>query len=411
MTQRVARPMKFAAFISIIISVAVIFAACQGAVGPKGPKGDDGADGVDGTDGTAGAPAFQPLSAKAESPSVVITDATDEDDMVVAGAAQTIDLADYIYGTAERKYGTPTSTLNAAAQVFDAKLDGSMLTITPKAPQPTPASYVVQTFTVMISDGGESTAIPLEIPARRNQKPVTPTDVDPEAEGQVGTQALAEPPDDVLACGTADGNECYIDVTFTDPDFLVDSNAAEEKLTFTATSSDTTKFVVVSVGNGVDQSMMTQPLVARVVVRGVASTWDADAGPPAAHDPVDVIIVATDEGGATVRGKAQIEVDGEPTATTVPGGTVSASQLTFTIGDVTGYFTDPDGGDDELTYEAAVTGGDKNAVTAVIQTSGMGFIVTRNAPGTAEVTITATEMDDNDGPEQSVKAVVTITSS
>ena len=29
MTQRVARPMKFAAFISIIISVAVMLAACQ----------------------------------------------------------------------------------------------------------------------------------------------------------------------------------------------------------------------------------------------------------------------------------------------------------------------------------------------------------------------------------------------
>ena len=42
MTQRVARPMKFAAFISIIISVAVMLAACQGAVGPKGDTGDSG---------------------------------------------------------------------------------------------------------------------------------------------------------------------------------------------------------------------------------------------------------------------------------------------------------------------------------------------------------------------------------
>ena len=43
MTQRVARPMKFAAFISIIISMAVIIGACQGAVGPKaGDKGDPG---------------------------------------------------------------------------------------------------------------------------------------------------------------------------------------------------------------------------------------------------------------------------------------------------------------------------------------------------------------------------------
>ena len=39
MTQRVARPMKFAAFISIIISMAVIIGACQGAVGPAGKDG------------------------------------------------------------------------------------------------------------------------------------------------------------------------------------------------------------------------------------------------------------------------------------------------------------------------------------------------------------------------------------
>ena len=51
MTQRVARPMKFAAFISIIISVAVMLAACQGAVGPKGDKGDPGDTGDKGDTG------------------------------------------------------------------------------------------------------------------------------------------------------------------------------------------------------------------------------------------------------------------------------------------------------------------------------------------------------------------------
>ena len=56
MTQRVARPMKFAAFISLIVSVAVLFAACAGAVGPKGDPGDPGKDGADGKDGAPGAP-------------------------------------------------------------------------------------------------------------------------------------------------------------------------------------------------------------------------------------------------------------------------------------------------------------------------------------------------------------------
>ena len=301
MTQRVARPMKFAAFISIIISVAVMLAACQGAVGPKGDKGDDG------TDATAGTPAFQPLSAKADSPSVVITDATDEDDMPVAGAAQTIDLADYIRGTGERKYGTPASSIDdVAARIFDAKLDGSMLTITPKATQPSPALYAVETFMVEISDDGESTAIMLDIPARRNRKPVTPDD---DGAGTVGTQAPAEAPDSVPVCPAL--GECYVVVTFTDLDAADADNVAEEKLSFTATSADTSKVEVVSVDNGVDGDGETQPLVAHDVVKGVASTWDAAANnDDGAHDTVEVIIVATDEGGATVRGKANISRPG-----------------------------------------------------------------------------------------------------
>ena len=48
--------MKFAAFISLIVSVAVLFAACAGAVGPKGDPGADGKDGTDGKDGAPGAP-------------------------------------------------------------------------------------------------------------------------------------------------------------------------------------------------------------------------------------------------------------------------------------------------------------------------------------------------------------------
>ena len=63
MTHRVARPMKFAAFISIIVSVAVIFAACQGAVGPKGDKGDPGDPGGTGGQGDKGDPGVSALIA------------------------------------------------------------------------------------------------------------------------------------------------------------------------------------------------------------------------------------------------------------------------------------------------------------------------------------------------------------
>ncbi|MDE0447936.1 MAG: collagen-like protein [Spirochaetaceae bacterium] len=47
--------MKFAAFISIIVSVAVMFVACQGAVGPKGDAGERGPQGDKGDTGDTGA--------------------------------------------------------------------------------------------------------------------------------------------------------------------------------------------------------------------------------------------------------------------------------------------------------------------------------------------------------------------
>ena len=403
MTQRVARPMKFAAFISIIISVAVIFAACQGAVGPQGPKGDDGADGVDGTDGTAGAPAFQPLSAKAMSPFVVINNAEDADGETVAGAAQTIDLADYIYGTADRTYGTPT-TENPTV-VFDAKIEGSMLTITPKAPQPDSGVYVVETFTVEISDDGESTAIDLEIPARRNQSPEAP-----EADGTatVGNQAPDKAPDAVRLCTANEGagaNECYVDVEFDDDDGEI--TGSEEKLSFTATSSDTSKVEVVSYDNAPGEADLPNPLVVRLVVKGIASTWDADAD---AHDPVEVVVVATDAGGETVRGKAQISVDGAPTAETIPGGTISQATPTYTIMDVRGFFKNPESAAGVTFPVEDQKSSNTNVATVTVTDQGL-VTVTRVARGTAEITITALEPTNEDpvGPAQTGSATFTVT--
>ena len=65
--------MKFAAFISIIVSLAVIIGACQGAVGPTGPTGPSGPSGATGATGPTGptgpagqdAPLNQPPALKA----------------------------------------------------------------------------------------------------------------------------------------------------------------------------------------------------------------------------------------------------------------------------------------------------------------------------------------------------------
>ena len=410
MTQRVARPMKFAAFISIILSVAVLFVACQGAVGPAGADGKDGRDGTDGTDGAAGKDAFQALELKPKSPFVVISDTTDADGATVPGAAQTIDLAEYVRGSAERTYGTPTSDLDTA-QVFDASIEGSMLTIAPKATQSDTATeaYAVETFTVEVSDGGESNPVKLAVPVRRNRKPTAPAS---DATGTVGTQAPDTAPSAVRACSVHDGagaNECYVELTFGDLDSS-EITTSEEKLSFTATSSDTAKVEVVSVANapGANPGDPAQVLVARLVVKGIASTWDSAADSPD-HDPVEVIVVATDAGGETVRGKAQISVDGAPTVKqAIPGGAVSATQLTYTIANVAGFFEDPESGTG-MTF--AAVSGNTNAATVTVGSDGANLVVTRNAPGTAEITVTATEASSSDDPQQSVKATFTVTAS
>ena len=347
--------------------------------------------------------AFQPLSLKADSAFVVISDTTNADDETVPGAAQTIDITDYMRGSGELKFGTPTNSQTTAAEViFEAKLEGSMLTITPKDPQPTTTPYAIETFTIMVSDGGESNPIMVEVKARRNRSPGFDTD----AEAAVGTQAPDEAPDAVRMCSTHTGdgaNQCYVNVTFTD----ADQADGEDKLSFTATSSDTSKVEVVSVDNAPtsDTDATPLPLVARLVVKGVASTWDTTLDPDD-HTAVEVIVIATDAGGETARGKAQIEVDGAPTLKeTIPGGSVSqgTDTNTYVIQDVSGFFEDPEGATLTFTAES----GNTNAATVAVSTNQV--TVTRNAPGTAVITVTATEPTSSDDPQQTVKGTFTVT--
>jgi hypothetical protein len=401
--------MKFAAFISIIISVAVMFVACQGAVGPKGPQGDPG------TEGTPGRDAFVPLTLKPIGPMVVITDGTDDDAMTVPGAATTIDLADYVRGTADRTYGKPSSDIEVAAnRVFDAVLVGSMLTITPKETQPAQDDdkYAVETFTVTISDGGETADKDLMIPARRNRKPANAADVD----GLVGTQAPETAPDSAPACSAINNtvaNECYVDVIFTDPD-AANNNDVEEKLTFTATSADTSKVDVVSVGTAAPAT----PLVARLVVKGVASTQVKDTDPgqegdQAGHTGVVVTVIAMDQGRATAKGKATISVDGAPQADgTIPNRNVKISSAEQTVlTNVAGFFKDLEA--ETLTF---VPMADDSKVVSTIsieensETTLQELKLITNATGPTVITITATEAtSQTNRPQQSVKQTFTLT--
>ena len=125
--------MKFAAFISIIVSVAVMFAACQGAVGPAGPQGDKGDKGDKGETGETGA-AGQPGPAGTGAFEVVSTDAH----MVlfnvqqVAGkrsveGEQVVDVSEFFRGGSGVTYKSSTESLDD----FKVTISGSSLTITP----------------------------------------------------------------------------------------------------------------------------------------------------------------------------------------------------------------------------------------------------------------------------------------
>ena len=106
------------------------------------------------------------------------------------------------------------------------------------------------------------------------------------------------------ACPEA--NECVATLTFDDDDVM-------EMLTFTAESDDTAKVEVVS-------WKTVENLMAEVVLKGIASTWAADATPDVeattapGHIMVKVTVTATDLGGETVEATLNVSVDGAPTA-------------------------------------------------------------------------------------------------
>ena len=136
MTQRVARPMKFAAFISIIISVAVMFVACQGAVGPEGPKGETGERGPQGErgepgqtgetgqTGEQGTGAFELISDEVHT---VLFNVQEEAGKRTVEGERTVDVSTFFRGGTDVTYKFSPEKLDD----FTLAIAGSTLTITP----------------------------------------------------------------------------------------------------------------------------------------------------------------------------------------------------------------------------------------------------------------------------------------
>ena len=433
MTHRVARPMKFAAFISIIISVAVLFVACQGAVGPEGdkgdtgptgptgPPGDTGDTGAQGPQGPQGEPGFTPLQLKGVGPFVLISDKADDS----VGEAETIDISNFYRGGEEPlTLATPvaqnaqTTGGTDASDDIEVKLDGTMLTLTPVTTGTAGTRYDINVFNVKITDA-DGAHVDLIIRSRQNRTPTVPT---AEETDVVGTMEPEEAPEMTAACPAA--NECLVTLAFAD----ADAAAGEDKLTFTATSADTSKVDVVKVETADDGVM------ARVFLKGIESTWvddndDTQDGNQPGHKMVKVTITAMDEDGQGAvistgdnegdpgEGVINVSVDGAPSAKMIPGGTISQSSSTYVIENVTGFFTNPENaGDTPETLTFTAESSDETVATvgfgaAGDQASGTRLVVARNAPGSATITVIATESGggDADTPTQTGKGTFSVT--
>ena len=400
MTQRVARPMKFAAFISIIVSVAVIFAACQGAVGPAGDDGAQGPQGPQGPQGDMGDTRLQPTADTATIP-VYITNGADATD--APGEAVMVTVSDeYFGGVGNISLGELETEELTAARIFTASLENGVITFAVRlnaagdAPFITGTqAYVAQQYTLKVIDDAAAD-LTLTFDVRRNRAPTSATT---EVSDTVGTAAPDTAPSEVPMCPAA--NECYVDVTFEDLD---NSNESPEMLSFEAVSGDDTKFTVMGAPrNAPDTNGDPQPLVARVVIMGVASTWDAGAG---AHSPVDVTVTATDPAGASVEGTAAISVDGAPrmkgAAISLPAVTASGILIT----DLNNFFEDPEG--ENLIFTATSANGQAGTASTSQGDGDQLDFVKVSAGQSTEITVTATEESANDQPDQAFSQTFTL---
>ena len=404
--------MKFAAFISIIISMAVIFAACEGAVGPTGPKGDKGdpgAPGAPGTSGNDGLPGTAALQARSNvDPTLLNDDELVDDegrtvDSVDATPADpetktlTVDLSTYFIG------GTPGFTyefvdMNGATaglgndlqadtdEVIDGEINNEtgMLeyTLTKTAAEWPGSLYMIGFVGDVKAIDDDGVAATATVTIMLNRKP---TFTDGDSDGIVNDSALVlgtmdgkrknQDGDDTpsgavanvnMAC--AEINECVLDLVFMD----------DGDITVTVTGmtrddkDDSAKVGWETTDDG------------KVKLIGLASTWDADAT-PAADSPVTVKLKAVDERGLDAEVSVLVSVNAAPTVSALGQSFVRSSHevdetLTLT-NEISSWFMNAE--TDALAY----TGESKNADIASIDADDTSAVLTDGDVDIAGVTL------------------------
>ena len=258
-----------------------------------------------------------------------------------------------------------TATIDASSYFRDR--DGDQLSYTAETSDSGVANASTSGSTVTISGIASGTAVvtvtardPGGLEARqRTDVTVRATNRAPEASGTIPTQTLEA------------GSSGSIDVAayFSDPD--------DDALMYAATTSDAA-------------------VVTASVAGSVATISAVSAG------TATVTVTASDPGGASVTQEVRVEVEQgnrPPQASgTIPGQTVEAGEA-VTL-DVSPYFSDPD--DDVLTYAAASS----NSGVATASRVDSEVTISGQAPGTATVTVTASDLD---GASSLQEIAVTVT--
>ena len=399
--------MKFAAFISLIVSVAVLFAACAGAVGPKGDKGDPGATGTPGTPGDkgdtgdTGAPG-EPGTAAFQGVEVAPVLFNDKELMSngVALAAEgtsdtlTINVASYFVGGQEPytyelvdddtdaddpQFVNVVATGDAteAVEVADEKLDMDSGDLTFKLMAPTtgePGNLFIATsytagFSIVVkATDGNGVPATSTVTVGLNRAPRllsadadSDTVIDASATTPLllGTQVDKDRPTAAALSAVAGVHadcpkisECLLAVFADDDDFTVTVTGM-----IVGGKADSTKVGYKMTDEG-------------ITLTGMDSTWDA-AATPAAHSSVRVNLMARDTKGLETKAAVMVDVDAAPSLSDLGIALMGSTHnvdgvLTLTSGDGTGYFEN-----DGVTAstDLGVAGSQGNASIAWVGTS------------------------------------------
>ena len=430
MTKRVARPMKFAAFISIIISVVVLFAACQaGPAGQAGADGKDGQDGVDGVDGNDGLGSPQAL------PSIdpILINDVQEDGSTVAGAVPTgLNASSYFRGgkapikyKADRIDGRDDSDasnpmVTAADNIYyDLKVDKDTGAITIEklavvSDNNSSEWYAIgDSFSITAEDADGFKGSTSEIWVKRNRAPTA---------GTLGGVLQSNTDEMALVVGNQPGmpvdpaSKEEADATADSCDDLNTQcvSASELAMMFTTTDGDDLTYVPrsknptsVSVAADSDGLIITghQPVLDDGVAQNVSLFFKAVDGNDLASAEHTVFVVVD----------PMPVISGLPTAVSVKKAVTSATVTEDVIGVMTEFITNKDGANVEEAVSLSIVAADGTASTQTITTpyfiamidQAQNLDITTRNVGSQSITILVEE--DGAAPIQWLKHEITIT--